>query len=57
MQQMSSSLSHVNAEKSKSFDIGVEKKFNNFNLNIEANYFNLIYKCFRRMENWNKFRF
>ena len=37
-----SSLSHVNAEKSKSFDIGVEK-FNNLNLNIEANYFNLSY--------------
>ena len=38
-----SSLSHVNAEKSKSFDIGIERNFNNLNLDIEANYFNLSY--------------
>ncbi len=39
----SDSLDDVNAEKSKSIDFGFEKKFSNFNLDLEANYFNIIY--------------
>jgi vitamin B12 transporter len=38
------SLPFVKAEKSISYDFGVERKFTKLSLNIEANYFNLRYK-------------
>ena len=38
------SLPYVKAEKSRSYDLGIEKKFVKLNLDIEANYFNLKYK-------------
>ena len=38
------SLPYVKAEKSRSYDLGIEKRFNKLNLDIEANYFNLKYK-------------
>ena len=37
------SLPYVKAEKSRSYDFGIEKRFNKLNLEIEANYFNLKY--------------
>ena len=37
------SLPYVKAEKSRSYDFGIEKRFNKLNLDIEANYFNLKY--------------
>ncbi len=40
----SKSLPYVKAEKSRSYEFGIEKKFNKINLDLEANYFNLKYK-------------
>lgn len=37
------SLPYVKAEKSESYDFGIEKKFNKIDLILEANYFNLKY--------------
>ena len=38
------SLPYVKAEKSRSYDFGIEKNFSKLGLDIEANYFNLKYK-------------
>ena len=40
----SKSLGSVKAENSKSFDFGIEKKFPDFGLNFEANFFNIEYE-------------
>ncbi len=46
----SNSLPFVKAENSKSFDIGVEKSFSDYGLNLDLTYFNVQYK--NVLEGW-----
>ena len=48
----SNSLPFVKAENSKSFDIGFEKSFLEYGLNLDLTYFNVQYKnVLERLEN------